>query len=227
MLSFLEAKWWVIQHGSCGRLFHWDSSSLDLAVYDLKSSLNYLSRCPVQWVGRDGYGCCICWPPSLFSLFFWVGLMYWLQYCSYLKFVKSPSFFIHLTWMEVSCFTALKIWICLRAMGNKDLFTVANFRVEHLLWKANIALFWVLSSDLQSPLLPKPSSASLERRGWFLRLQGFHSGALRLVSRCETAAVGSGRAGMKLASPWLGWAHGGNDSNTKGSLPFPSRWSSS
>ena len=77
----------------------------------------------------------------LSSHFFWVGLMYWLQCCNCLKFVKSRNLFIHLTWMEVSCVTALKVWICLRAMDDEDLFTVANLQGRALVMKTKYCPF--------------------------------------------------------------------------------------
>lgn len=149
--------------------------------------------------------------------FFGVGLMYWLQYCSCFKFVKSRSLYIHLPWMEVRCFTAIKTWTSLRAMGSEDLFTVANEQSRPLVVKTQYCPF--LGVGLRSS-----ESFVAWAQQCFFGKEGFVPGGgcvSRRVPRRGAAAASSRRVGTKRDFIIAGLVHGETTPTPTGSLPFP------
>lgn len=90
--------------------------------------------------------------------------MYWFAVLQLLKLIKSQSLFIHLTWMEISWFTALKIWICLRAMDNEDFFTMANVQGRALV-KSKYCPFLGIGLCRVSPAVPFGKEGRVPRGG--------------------------------------------------------------
>lgn len=110
-----------------------------------------------------------------------------------------------------------KLFYCIKTLNLPQLWIMKTFSLwQILLWKPNIALCWVLDSDLQS--LQRPAVLLWEGKVGSSGLQ-----SLGPVPRCQTTAVGSGHAGVELhrgcAEPT------GKRLQHQGVPALPSRWS--